>query len=984
MGFNGQGSDGDTDDEYDIESPDIIDPDEPIDFGLVYALHTFVANLEGQVCVLKGDSLELLDDSNSYWWLVKCIKTDEIGYIPAENVETPFERLARLNKMRNVSVTTVQEEDLEPPPPSQTGKRRNIVFPEDFVEYIDASDDDDLSDEFDAPEMGTIPRQQKSNHNSLSRNFLTKLLSRTGSKKAKEVANAARSLERPVVVETRRAPSNEELNKEPINVLRIYAGNVDLKATFKTVNLTKSLTASELLAVALRRFRVPGATPNEYYVSVLHMDSQEKRLGENDNVFNVLEELRHKGLPGVGDSASVSHVVNSTGGISSVRMTDDNIIKVIINKKLNLFEKNYHLIRIFMYDESDPTGKMRTYKTIGVNSNVTVGEIIDMALKKFKIRSSSSYKYTLHSIFKGQEIMREDTERVYPILMMAEGTAEEIDFVLRKEWTGQGTAPAPSLASSVDTNLGTSLLDDIQSILSSKPAFLEELPAAGGMPDLRVSPQLSTDSIDTSSVTSSNSPMRSRNDSSDSLSVEQRQLSPLRKETSDQMIVKEITHSDFYDTTSLIGRILNEAPQPPSVLPSKATPPPRVNARASSLRYDPGVIAQATLMRLDSNASFSEPPPSKKNSTLHSVRETPPTPPAKDNPSIETTINSKSTYSSPPDLSPPDALRQGEPQTRQAVPILENVQLQTQSSSVKSMSPTGTAATAAGKPTTNGTVSPLDGEAVNSAIQGNGTTKASRASITVNPVRSSRANFETMEEYLEEILKGADVQKLRSLEARLRETIPIPPRGSSKAAVPELAVLPRPYDDCGLNEILRPRTVSMDSTTARKNVRKGSTASVSLSDVYNTLQADLEESLQSTRRQPAVDSKQPEESANTSQSSFDSFTSASEGVPDEPADASPAEPAVPAVPDVGNPSEGRLGTPQIANTSSSHDPESSREDIADDSAIVLEKYKEVEQMLNTMQADLEALVAKAVDAFQADPPNPPPASHPRVSSADVT
>ena len=56
----------------------LLPEDEVIDYDLVYALHTFVANLEGQVCVLKGDSLELLDDSNSYWWLVKCLKTDEV------------------------------------------------------------------------------------------------------------------------------------------------------------------------------------------------------------------------------------------------------------------------------------------------------------------------------------------------------------------------------------------------------------------------------------------------------------------------------------------------------------------------------------------------------------------------------------------------------------------------------------------------------------------------------------------------------------------------------------------------------------------------------------------------------------------------------------------------------------------------------------------------------------------------------------------
>jgi hypothetical protein len=66
-------------------SPSI--PDSDIDFDLVYALHTFVATVDGQASVVKGDALTLLDDANSYWWLVKVLKTGEIGYIPAENIE---------------------------------------------------------------------------------------------------------------------------------------------------------------------------------------------------------------------------------------------------------------------------------------------------------------------------------------------------------------------------------------------------------------------------------------------------------------------------------------------------------------------------------------------------------------------------------------------------------------------------------------------------------------------------------------------------------------------------------------------------------------------------------------------------------------------------------------------------------------------------------------------------------------------------------
>ena len=103
--------DSDTDDrdgdyaEEDDRSSTLSIPSESIDFDLVYSLHTFAATVEGQASVVKGDSLTLVDDSNSYWWLVRVLKTQEIGYIPAENIETPFERLARLNKHRNIDVS---------------------------------------------------------------------------------------------------------------------------------------------------------------------------------------------------------------------------------------------------------------------------------------------------------------------------------------------------------------------------------------------------------------------------------------------------------------------------------------------------------------------------------------------------------------------------------------------------------------------------------------------------------------------------------------------------------------------------------------------------------------------------------------------------------------------------------------------------------------------------------------------------------------
>lgn len=65
----------------------IISENEIIDFQMVYTLHTFVATLDGQVCTEKNDKLKLLDDSNSYWWLIRCVKSSEVGYIPAESIE---------------------------------------------------------------------------------------------------------------------------------------------------------------------------------------------------------------------------------------------------------------------------------------------------------------------------------------------------------------------------------------------------------------------------------------------------------------------------------------------------------------------------------------------------------------------------------------------------------------------------------------------------------------------------------------------------------------------------------------------------------------------------------------------------------------------------------------------------------------------------------------------------------------------------------
>ncbi|KAJ3316511.1 hypothetical protein HDU76_001742 [Blyttiomyces sp. JEL0837] len=550
--------------------------EEHIDYSLVYALHTFVANLEGQVCVLKGDALDLLDDSNSYWWLVKCIKTDEIGYIPAENIETPFERLARINKVRNVPIAMISQQDMDEPPKVTIGIRRGIKFAEspiihhdyDLYEY-----DDDDEYEFEdggvegggewsgngeegaagnAGEVGgssgtagaggvgagvaagkKAAKVERVVSMSLSGSFFKKLLGRSSTSKEKTSptspentaasATTKASGRRPSVSGDRRPSLSEEAaaaeqqqqqtqpqqswpqqtaqgavapaektQEEPINVLRIYAGNVDLKATFKSIAINKDMNFGDLLEAALKRFRVSGAAAGEYYLSVLHFDSQERRLPETDNVVQTLQSYRHKSLPGI-SATRISRAKISDGKVSSVLMNDDNLLKVIINKKLNHVEKNYHLIRIFMYDEGDLSGKIRTYKTIAVDRDLLVGEIVEIAVKKFKAFKGEGDSFKLCEVVKGKESVLDTNERIYPILTKAENS-QEIDFILRKESAAnrqqQQQQSQPGVSETIPSNTsgessggdgvsgtaGSGSICDVDNLIRSKPAFLEELP----------------------------------------------------------------------------------------------------------------------------------------------------------------------------------------------------------------------------------------------------------------------------------------------------------------------------------------------------------------------------------------------------------------------------------------------------------------------------------------------------------------------------
>ncbi|KAI4251480.1 MAG: hypothetical protein LQ352_004824 [Teloschistes flavicans] len=182
--------DDDTEDLSFIDDPRYIDSGwggeclrdtEDIDFEFVYALHTFVATVEGQANATKGDTMVLLDDSNSYWWLVRVAKDSSIGiltihyprilliqtgYLPAEHIETPTERLARLNKHRNIDlsrgwVTDAQEKSRNPLKKAIKRRGRSVQFaPREQYKIFDASEVEHSSEEEEEEEEGEAEYQQ--------------------------------------------------------------------------------------------------------------------------------------------------------------------------------------------------------------------------------------------------------------------------------------------------------------------------------------------------------------------------------------------------------------------------------------------------------------------------------------------------------------------------------------------------------------------------------------------------------------------------------------------------------------------------------------------------------------------------------------------------------------------------------------------------------------------------------------------------------
>ncbi|CAG8487720.1 24446_t:CDS:2 [Gigaspora rosea] len=375
------------------ESDDDLSPspmiDEDIDFSLVYALHNFKATVEGQTTVGKGDPLNLLDDSNSYWWLVKVVKNEEVGYIPAENIETPYERLARLNKRRNInlssSLNNVEEDESSEQKKYPSGKKIAETTTQEKVEInesvevnkvnvnqeitISASISTQVGENID-PNITKEPtnliistgqnNQDKNNgtyhqrdssmeqqqglsasnmstptsaepsevsKNKTKKGFFNKLFKlKKKSTQPKQSSNNSRNRSN-----SQPNPSRQYSIGQEYNVLRVFAGqNLSSNFNSKVVLLNKSVTASSLIKQAIHRFKLEDENPDNYYISIKEVNKDEKYLMPDQyplEMFSSLISSYSTTIPSIKRSSVSSNLSNISD--------DESIKKLQLNDGLN-------------------------------------------------------------------------------------------------------------------------------------------------------------------------------------------------------------------------------------------------------------------------------------------------------------------------------------------------------------------------------------------------------------------------------------------------------------------------------------------------------------------------------------------------------------------------------------------------------------------------------------------------------------------------
>lgn len=130
-----------------------------------------------------------------------------------------------------------------------------------------------------------------------------------------------------------------------LSVVRVFAGDhLQTEATFKTVLLNSSTTASDLVRQAIQRFRLPaGEDEKDYYLTIKQVEgssavlrSEEKPLGVFESLVEAAMEIPKVKRSSVGSISSVASNLSMHPAIKKLSMndfTDDSQVKFYLNRR---------------------------------------------------------------------------------------------------------------------------------------------------------------------------------------------------------------------------------------------------------------------------------------------------------------------------------------------------------------------------------------------------------------------------------------------------------------------------------------------------------------------------------------------------------------------------------------------------------------------------------------------------------------------------
>lgn len=356
-------------------SPSI--PDENIDFSLVYTLHTFEATVEGQASVKKEDSLTLLDDSNSYWWLIKNLKTLEIGYIPAENIETPYERLARLNKYRNLEITTEPGHYINK---NKINKKKVVLS---------------KSIHFQLQVILTGEEEEETVYETW-----TSELSETDHEESDSDLDDS--------------SSEQTLTEEetfPSRVLRVYAGNLNVGADYHSIRVSENISADELLSKTLEKFHIPQIDVHhqkhsvEYYLALKNREGEEITLRTEDRPYGIYQTLNAHlttPMPRLSEQFKNSlkpkkkHEVQFLLHKRIKRRGEGGIVHVKLSLLAQMNDSSYSFHSWLTKKRKKVVLEPeRIDKLVAVDGALTISQLTKVACDKFHIVAHPSHKYRL-------------------------------------------------------------------------------------------------------------------------------------------------------------------------------------------------------------------------------------------------------------------------------------------------------------------------------------------------------------------------------------------------------------------------------------------------------------------------------------------------------------------------------------------------------------------------------------------------------------